>query len=86
MHKSAGIQFNAPFPQPPAWAEERKQLIVCSAEEMKEAGPTTGKAIELHEGGKLSALKTELVSLCAQKAHYLCCSSQHRGADETSIS
>lgn len=63
MHKSAGIQFNSPFPQPPAWAEERKQLIVCSAEEMKEAGPTTGKAIELHEGGKLSAQKTVRVGI-----------------------
>jgi len=50
--------LNAPFPQPPAWAEHKKQLIVCCATEMKEAGHTTGKAIELHEGGKLSALKT----------------------------
>lgn len=63
MDESAGIELNAPFPQPPAWAEHRKQLIVCSAAEMKEAGPTTGKAIELHEGGKLSALKTFWVGI-----------------------
>lgn len=81
MDESAGIEFHAPFPQPPACAEHKKRLIVCSAAEMKEAGPAAGEATEPHGGGKSSAPKPSRVGIftCSKSTLFILVFTASRG-------